>query len=205
MSAGVSALLAAAVLNSVLPGAFAFVLAPSPCSRAGGIASLSTAHEAGLGRLGPTHHNGRSAAAMRRGNGDCATVLRASSDRDLMVIGAGVLGGLLIEQHKERFAEAAVFAETISTDKHAALQAKGAICRTRDDPPIDPMPNVVFCAAPGKNPDYPGEVKKALARCSPPSEEVATLACVAGTCTRDFMLIGCHHVRTDAVIKGWRC
>jgi hypothetical protein len=201
MRAGVSALLAAAVLNSVLPGAFAFVLAPSPCSRAGGIASLSRALEAG--RL--THHNGRSAAAMRRGNGDCATVIRASSDRDLMVIGAGVLGGLLIEQHKERFAEATVIAETISTDKHEALQAKGAICRTRDDPPIDPMPNVVFCAAPGKNPDYPGEVKKALARCSPPTEEVATLACVAGTCTHDFMLIGCHHVRTDAVMKGWRC
>jgi prephenate dehydrogenase len=100
---------------------------------------------------------------LLRGGGG-ATMLRASSDRDVLVIGAGVLGGLLVEQHKERFAEAAVIAETITTDKHAALQAKGAVCRTKDDPPIDPMPNVVFCAAPGKNPDYPGEVKKALAR-----------------------------------------
>lgn len=53
-----------------------------------------------------------------------------------------------------------------TTDKHAALMSKGATCRTVDDAPMEPQPNVVFCAAPGANPDYPGEVAKALARWS---------------------------------------
>lgn len=153
-----SAVLAAAVLCSVLPDAFAFVLTPSRYSRVGGSISPKAAPD----RPSLTHHHLRSTTLI--GGGKKATMLQATSESDLLVIGAGVLGGMLIEQHKECFAEATVIAETMSTDKHAALQAKGAICRTKEDPPTDPMPNVVFCAAPGKNPDYPGEVRKALAR-----------------------------------------
>ena len=94
------------------------------------------------------------------------TSLRAANDRDLLVIGAGVLGGMLIEQHKAMYPDATIIAETRTTDKHSALKAKGATCRTVDDPPIEAQPNVVFCAAPGANPDYPGEVNKALERWS---------------------------------------
>lgn len=149
------------MLGCAVHGALGFVLS-SPFIRTG---RPGVAVAPGVGGPGPAPRECGVAATrprvlLLRGG----ATMRASSDRDVLVIGAGVLGGLLVEQHKERFAEAAVIAETITTDKHPALQAKGAVCRTKDDPPIDPMPNVVFCAAPGKNPDYPGEVKKALAR-----------------------------------------
>lgn len=94
-------------------------------------------------------------------------MLRAEAGaNDLLVIGAGTLGAMLIEQHKERYPEATVIAETRTTAKHADLQAKGAVCRTIEDEAIAAQPNVVFCAAPGANADYPGEVTKALERWS---------------------------------------
>jgi pyrroline-5-carboxylate reductase len=39
-------------------------------------------------------------------------------------IGAGVLGGLLIEQHKKKYPEATIIAETRTTSKHADLRSK---------------------------------------------------------------------------------
>lgn len=36
----------------------------------------------------------------------------AMTQKDLLVVGAGVLGGLLVKQHKEKFPEAKIIAET---------------------------------------------------------------------------------------------
>ena len=43
-------------------------------------------------------------------------------------IGAGVLGGLLIEQHKKKYPEATIIAETRTTSKHADLRSKVIVC-----------------------------------------------------------------------------
>ncbi|EKX53168.1 hypothetical protein GUITHDRAFT_64569 [Guillardia theta CCMP2712] len=85
-----------------------------------------------------------------------------SHQRDLLVVGAGTLGSLLIQQHKEKFPEARVVAETRTDAKHEALKSLGAEARTVSQAGDEKFANVVFCAAPGGNDNYAAEVDRAL-------------------------------------------
>jgi len=86
-----------------------------------------------------------------------------SDKRDLLVVGAGVLGGLLVKQHKEKFPEAKIVAETRTEAKHAVLRELGADPRTADQSKgAEKATNVVFCVPPGKQDDYAGELNRAL-------------------------------------------
>jgi len=66
------------------------------------------------------------------------------------------------EQYLAKFPGSNVVAETRSDTRHESLRALGVNPRTRDSPDAPKATNVVFCAAPGGNEDYPAEVRRAV-------------------------------------------
>jgi hypothetical protein len=110
--------------------------------------------------------------------------VQMSASRDLVVVGAGYLGSMLVKEYKSKYPAARVIAETRlaihanivrshchlifcsntaqirSTSKHTELKQIGAEPRTREQRPAgEKVDNVVFCAPPGGNDDYVGEVQ----------------------------------------------
>ncbi|GFQ06231.1 hypothetical protein PHJA_002767100 [Phtheirospermum japonicum] len=94
--------------------------------------------------------------------------LEASSDglirdNDLLIVGPGVLGRIVAEKWLKEHPESRIYGLTLTTDHHDELIKLGIVpslkgsCMTQ----THKFPNVMFCAPPTRNPDYPGEVREA--------------------------------------------
>jgi len=103
------------------------------------------------------------ATCVRGGVGDINIGEQAESD--LLIIGAGYLGKLIGKSWLEKFPGASVYAETRSDSKHSLLREDGMlpILRSdREDHPTQSWKNIIFCASPSGNEDYPGELEAAV-------------------------------------------
>jgi len=81
--------------------------------------------------------------------------------KDLIIIGAGSLGGRVGARWGELHPEATAVAETRSTRRHESLRAAGMQVRLRDDDPPEVFPNLLF-AVPASHPDYTSECERAV-------------------------------------------
>ena len=96
-----------------LPAASAFLGASRPISVPSGHPRVVDLAQPGRAALASRSNRAAVREVVRvGGRRGGASMLRASGDNDLLVIGAGVLGGLLIEQHRAMFPDAGVVAET---------------------------------------------------------------------------------------------
>lgn len=96
-----------------LPAASAFLGASRPISVPRGHPRVVDLAQPGRAALASRSNRAAVREVVRvGGRRGGASMLRASGDNDLLVIGAGVLGGLLIEQHRAMFPDAGVVAET---------------------------------------------------------------------------------------------
>jgi hypothetical protein len=103
----------------------------------------------------------------RRPFASCSTDRVIMSADDLLIVGPGVLGQRVASQWIAAHPTASIVGETRSTNSHAALIAAGispTISSTREQSQYS---QVVFCAPPRGNPDYPGAVSAAAARTAP--------------------------------------
>eukprot|EP00897_Mesotaenium_endlicherianum_P008949 jgi/Mesen1/8082/ME000434S07325 len=90
------------------------------------------------------------------------------TEKDLLVVGPGVLGSLVAEQWLEADGNSKVVGQTRTPDHHEQLRARGIVPVVRQ-PEAEGLPkfaNVIFCAPPSGNADYPAEVRAAAARWS---------------------------------------
>jgi hypothetical protein len=84
-----------------------------------------------------------------------------SSERDLLIIGAGALGGRVGRLWKEQHPEARVTAETGSTHRHRALRDAGLSPRLRSEPDPSQHPFVLLSVPPSSVADYGSEATRA--------------------------------------------
>jgi len=88
-------------------------------------------------------------------------------DRNLLVVGPGVLGSRIARVWLSNFPGAVVVGQTNTDAAHDGLRSVGVTPRTKDFGADDPtatrrFPYVVFSAPPSGSEDYPGEVAAAL-------------------------------------------
>ncbi|KAK6122954.1 hypothetical protein DH2020_043298 [Rehmannia glutinosa] len=92
--------------------------------------------------------------------------LEASSERviganDLLIVGPGVLGRIVAEKWAKEIPGSQIYGQTLTTDHHDELIKMGIIPSLKGTQVTHKFPNVIFCAPPSRNPDYPGEVREA--------------------------------------------
>jgi nucleoside-diphosphate-sugar epimerase len=83
-------------------------------------------------------------------------------DSDLLIVGAGSLGGRVGAVWREWHPDAEVLAETRSEQRHAQLKLTGMNTRLRDDEPPHAFSNLLF-SMPASQPDYASECARAAA------------------------------------------
>ena len=88
-------------------------------------------------------------------------------DRDVLIVGPGVLGSRIASEWLERYPSAVVVGQTNTERAHETLRLAGVTARTKDFPSDDPSAGrsfayVIFCAPPSGSEDYPGELRDAL-------------------------------------------
>jgi nucleoside-diphosphate-sugar epimerase len=93
---------------------------------------------------------------------------------DLLIVGPGVLGKRVAALWHEEHPDASIVGETRTTSSHAGLRAAGIIPTVFPTDPEMLFSQVVFCAPPTGNVDYPGCVRAAAARTEPAGTFVFT-------------------------------
>ena len=83
-----------------------------------------------------------------------------AESRDLLVVGAGALGGRVAALWRAAHPDARVVAETRTDARHAALSALGVDTRMRDEPSPPPFAHVLL-AIPASAPEYSRECERA--------------------------------------------
>lgn len=121
---------------------------PSLCTRT--VAPRLGARPFGIGR---TSHS-----ATRR------AVMAAASDKNLLVVGPGVLGGYLGKLWIDQHVQSQVIGQTNTTNNHERLQKLGLTPALKADTAGKKYPYVAFCAPPSGSSDYAAEVEDSLAR-----------------------------------------
>jgi len=106
----------------------------------------------------------RPAAAASPSTSDASV---SAHDRDVLIVGPGVLGSRIARQWLERYPSAVVVGQTNTDNAHETLRLAGVTPRTKNFPSDDPsagrsFAHVIFCAPPSGSEDYPGEVRDAL-------------------------------------------
>ncbi|KAL3641964.1 hypothetical protein CASFOL_012779 [Castilleja foliolosa] len=93
---------------------------------------------------------------------------KASSDElvganDLLIFGPGVLGRIITEKWRKEYPGCRIYGVTLTTDHHDELIKLGIVpyLKGTQVTPTHKFPNVMFCAPPSRNPDYPGEISEA--------------------------------------------
>lgn len=106
-------------------------------------------------------------AGLARGGG---TVTMASAppstDKDLLIVGAGTLGLIAGREWKKAFPASRVVGETRTDARHDALRSAGIEPRVRQESSTassDRFPNLLLAFSPGRNEDYVGDVARSLA------------------------------------------
>jgi len=83
------------------------------------------------------------------------------ADKDLYIVGCGNLGRRIGSKWKATYPEACVYGETRTNLKHRVLINEGIIPVLKSNRRKQRYPNVVFCASPSGNENYPQEVYNA--------------------------------------------
>ncbi|CAL54696.1 NAD(P)-binding domain [Ostreococcus tauri] len=112
----------------------------------------------------------RAAAAASTSSAVCASFTPPGArehDRDLLIVGPGVLGSRIARVWLEKYPGAVVVGQTNTTNAHAGLTSIGVSPRTKDFDDDEPsanrmFPYVIFSAPPSGSDDYAGEVEAAL-------------------------------------------
>ncbi len=84
------------------------------------------------------------------------------SHDDLLIIGAGHLGGRAADAWLRAYPKAPVVAETRGPDRHPSLAAAGVIPRLRDEAAPRPAANLLFSVPPSAVEDYAAETQRAV-------------------------------------------
>ncbi|KAI3459304.1 hypothetical protein Pfo_015967 [Paulownia fortunei] len=80
---------------------------------------------------------------------------------DLLIVGPGVLGRIVAEKWRKEHPGSQIYGQTLTSDHHDELIKMGIIPSLKGTQVTHKFPNVIFCAPPSRNPDYPGEVREA--------------------------------------------
>ncbi|CAK9199281.1 unnamed protein product [Sphagnum troendelagicum] len=94
----------------------------------------------------------------------CADPTCRSKEKDLLVVGPGVLGSLIATIWLQQNAGCKVVGQTNTTNHHEELQALGIHPITKDEGATDKYPFVVFSAPPHGSENYITEVRAAAER-----------------------------------------
>ncbi|KAF8059377.1 hypothetical protein HT031_005182 [Scenedesmus sp. PABB004] len=144
--------------------AFCAGAAPPACRRGGG-GSGSSGRAARAARRELLSAALLPRLAAGRGSGVVAMAAADGGERDLLIVGPGVLGSYLGVLWREAFPGAAVTAQTNSDANHERLRKMGLSPVTRDGvPPGKTFPYVLFSAPPSGSEDYPAAVAAAAAQ-----------------------------------------
>eukprot|EP00850_Spirogloea_muscicola_P002785 SM000011S18963 [mRNA] locus=s11:167333:169836:+ [translate_table: standard] len=88
--------------------------------------------------------------------------------KDLLVVGAGVLGSLVAQLWLQSHPESRVVGQTRTMSRHDELRALGVLPVVEEGLAARPIafPSAIFCAPPSGSDDYPAEVRAAIGRWS---------------------------------------
>ncbi|KAI4332069.1 hypothetical protein L6164_017008 [Bauhinia variegata] len=85
----------------------------------------------------------------------------AIKERDLLIVGPGVLGRLVAEKWREEHPGSQVYGQTATTDHHGELSQMGINPSLNWTESTHNFPNVLYCAPPSRTSDYPNNVRLA--------------------------------------------
>ncbi|XP_057853587.2 uncharacterized protein LOC131063707 isoform X2 [Cryptomeria japonica] len=134
---------------------------------------------------------------------------RCVEEKDLLIVGPGVLGRLVAESWKKENPSCRVVGQTRSTDHHQELQNLGIKPCLKGTQTSERFPFVIFCAPPSGSGDYPDDVRAATLQWNGEgsflfTSSSAVYACNDnGLCVEDSpaMPIG-SSPRTDVLLKA---
>ncbi|XP_042475117.1 uncharacterized protein LOC122057170 isoform X2 [Macadamia integrifolia] len=82
-------------------------------------------------------------------------------EKDLLIVGPGVLGRLIAEQWQKEHPGCYIFGQTMTKDHHDELIKIGINPILREVKPTHGFPYVIFCAPPSRTADYAGDIRMA--------------------------------------------
>ncbi|KAL8167193.1 hypothetical protein V2J09_008692 [Rumex salicifolius] len=84
------------------------------------------------------------------------------SERDLLIVGPGVLGRLVANKWREEYPECQIYGQTVTTDHHQELIQMTITPCLKETKPMCRFPYVIFCAPPYPSPDYSSDIMEAV-------------------------------------------
>ncbi|XP_011627424.1 uncharacterized protein LOC18445260 isoform X1 [Amborella trichopoda] len=82
-------------------------------------------------------------------------------EKDMLIVGPGVLGRIVAEKWRQENPGCKIYGQTMTLNHHEELLKLGIHPCLKGSQVSSQFPYVIFCAPPGPNVDYPGEVRLA--------------------------------------------
>lgn len=138
---------------------------------------------------------------------DCDDVM--IGEKDLLIVGPGVLGRLVAEKWREEHPGCQVFGQTMTPDHHDELIKMGIKPSLKETKLCKKFPYVIFCAPPSRTVDYPGDVREAALKWNTEGSFVFTSSSAPydchdnGPCDEDTPVVPIGtSPRTDVLLKA---